>query len=153
MAKKKKSQEFQDELKESVHKIWLAGLGALATAEEEGSKVFKNLVERGEVYETKGRKSYEDAKGRVETAASDARDRAEGSFERMNAMVDETVNKVLQKSGVPTREEIALLTRRVEELTKVVEELRKQEKGSGKTAKPAAKSSAKAGGTKAKAAS
>jgi len=32
----------QDDLKDSVHRIWLAGLGALAAAEEEGSKLFSN---------------------------------------------------------------------------------------------------------------
>jgi poly(hydroxyalkanoate) granule associated protein phasin len=30
-----------------VHRIWLAGLGALAMAEEEGTKVFSRLVDRG----------------------------------------------------------------------------------------------------------
>lgn len=142
MAKKsKKTKEIQDDLKESVHKIWLAGLGALATAEEEGSKVFKNLVARGENYETKGRKAFEDAKGKVEGAADDAREKATSSFEKIGTTVDDTVARVLQKTGVPTREEIALLTRRVEELTKVVEGLREADKPA---AKPTAKRTTRA---------
>ena len=33
---KKKSKELQNDIMESAHKVWLAGLGAVAMAEEEG---------------------------------------------------------------------------------------------------------------------
>ena len=36
-------------VKDNAQHIWLAGLGALATAGEEGSRVFEDLVEKGEV--------------------------------------------------------------------------------------------------------
>jgi poly(hydroxyalkanoate) granule-associated protein len=45
----------QEEIKDSVHRIWLAGLGALAAAEEEGGKIFSRLVERGRDVESKGK--------------------------------------------------------------------------------------------------
>ena len=47
MMAKKKAKELQNELTDSAHKIWLAGLGAFAAAEEGGSKLFKSLVEAG----------------------------------------------------------------------------------------------------------
>ena len=50
-----------NELKESVHKIWLAGLGAMSVAEQEGSKLFKNLVEKGEQYESRGKERQQAA--------------------------------------------------------------------------------------------
>ena len=34
-------------VKDNAQHIWLAGLGALATASEEGGKVFEDLVEKG----------------------------------------------------------------------------------------------------------
>ena len=38
-------------LRDSVGQIWLAGLGALALTEQEGTKFFKTLVKRGEGFE------------------------------------------------------------------------------------------------------
>jgi parallel beta-helix repeat protein len=45
---KERAKELQSDLMESAHKVWLAGLGALAMAEEEGGRLFKNLIEKGE---------------------------------------------------------------------------------------------------------
>ncbi|MGB5658402.1 MAG: phasin family protein, partial [Thermoanaerobaculia bacterium] len=47
MTKKSKT-DVQNEVVQSAQKIWLAGIGALATAEEEGSKLFNSLVKKGE---------------------------------------------------------------------------------------------------------
>jgi poly(hydroxyalkanoate) granule-associated protein len=144
MAKKKDKKGKKDlsaEMKESVHKVWLAGLGALAAAEEEGSKLFKNLVEKGEGYEGRGRARYEDFKGQVEDAADRAKGQAESTWNKVEDRLDEAVTAALGRLGVPSRDEIATLTKRVEELTKVVEELSKKEKGASK---PAAKSTARA---------
>jgi poly(hydroxyalkanoate) granule-associated protein len=42
--------------------VWLAGLGAVATAEEEGSNLFNELVERGQKLEQDGRKKVSEFK-------------------------------------------------------------------------------------------
>ena len=47
MTAKKKTKELQNDIMESAHKVWLAGLGAVAMAEQEGSKFFSGLVEKG----------------------------------------------------------------------------------------------------------
>lgn len=116
--------KLQDDLKESVHKVWLAGLGAVAMAEEEGSKFLKNLVEKGEAYEAKGKERFSDVKEKVDEARGKARERAETTWEKVGDRFDETVAAALRRLGVPSREEIATLTRRVEELTALVEQLR-----------------------------
>lgn len=121
---------LQGELKESVHKIFLAGLGAMATAEEEGSKLFKNLVERGESYESRGKETWEDMKSKVDEARSKAKDQAGSTFEKVESQVDDTVAAALGRMGVPSREEIATLTKRVEELTVQVEKLSASSKAS-----------------------
>ena len=53
---KKKSKQRQNDVMESAHKVWLAGLGAVAMAEEEGGKFFTNLLEKGQKLE--GKSSY-----------------------------------------------------------------------------------------------
>lgn len=108
---------LQDDLKESAHRIWLAGLGALAAAEQEGSKVFNRLVERGRDFESKGR---EEAKEQYDKA----RTKAESTWSDVSSKVDEAVAGALHRLGVPTRDEIRNLTQKVEELTAKVETLR-----------------------------
>ncbi len=46
-----------------AHKIWLAGLGAVAIAEEEGGKLFKGLVEKGQTSRSAARSKVDKAKG------------------------------------------------------------------------------------------
>jgi poly(hydroxyalkanoate) granule-associated protein len=153
--KTRTAEEIKDDIKANASKVWLAGLGALATAEEEGGKLFRGLVKKGEVYEKKGRTQFDRIKDQVETLAEKAKSRA-GAFaeeakERAGeawAKVEETVEEkagvveerwddkvrgVLGRVGVPSRNEIASLTRRVEELTRLVE----------KKAKPATKKTVK----------
>lgn len=134
--------ELQDELVSSASKIWLAGLGALSTAEEEGTKLFKSLVEKGEAYETKGRETVDGVRGDVEKAVDKARGQANDAFGKVESRVDEAVSGALKRFGVPTRDEIATLTKRVEELTRLVESLKEEKSGSAKkSTKKSAKSS------------
>ena len=136
------SKEVQNELKDSVNKIWLAGLGALSTAEQEGQKWFKTLVEKGEEYQKRGQERVEDVKERFEDAADKAKERAGGTFGKFEEKIDELVSNTLRRTGVPGREEIAALTKRVEELTALVEQLQPAAKPARKTT--ARKSTAKA---------
>jgi len=123
----KEKKDLRDDLRDSAHEIWLAGLGALSAVEESGSKVFRDLVEKGKGYETRGREAVDEARDRVEEAAGKARGSAEGAWDRVQGQVDESVTGALHRFGVPTRDEIATLTKRVEELTQVVEDLKQQE--------------------------
>lgn len=131
MAKK----NWQGDVRESAHKIWLAGLGALATAEQEGSKLFKTLVEQGERFEAEGKQKLKEAKKDAEAAsvrakrvadetADRARRAAEGAWEQIGGAFDDKLAKTLHRIGVPTREEINALSRRIEELTRAVERAR-----------------------------
>jgi poly(hydroxyalkanoate) granule-associated protein len=116
--------KFQEEIKESVHRVWLAGLGAVAIAEQEGGKFLKNLVAQGEAYEARGKERFEEMKEKVEEATGKARERAGSTWEKVTEGFDDKVASALRRLGVPNREEVATLTKRVEELTKVVEQLR-----------------------------
>jgi poly(hydroxyalkanoate) granule-associated protein len=119
---------LQDELRESAHRIWLAGLGALAAAEQEGTKVFNRLVDRGRDFEAKGRTEFQGQYDKARTEVKDqyekARTQAQSTFENVGDKVDEMVTAALHRLGVPTREEIHTLTLRVEELNAKVESLK-----------------------------
>ncbi|HEX3127504.1 MAG TPA: phasin family protein [Thermoanaerobaculia bacterium] len=111
------TKNLQDELKDSAHRIWLAGLGALAAAGEEGTKMFDRLVDRGREYETRGR---EEARKQYEGAKTSTDD----FLKTWSDKLDESVTKALHRMGVPSRDEIHNLTRRVEELNAKVEMLK-----------------------------
>jgi len=114
----------QEELKDSVHRIWLAGLGALAAAEEEGSKLFSKLVDRGRDVESKGKVEVDKVGDKVRSEVDKAKAKAESAFENWGEKFDEKLTSALHRLGVPTRDEIHNLTRRVEELNSKVENLK-----------------------------
>ena len=125
---KQKTPELPKELKESVNKVWLAGLGALAMAEEEGSKLFKNLVKKGEEYEVKGKAEIGKEFGKLKDIVVEVRGKAGKAIEevsgKVGGKVDDQVASALARLGVPSKDEIATLTARVEELTSLVEKLK-----------------------------
>ncbi|MEM9555684.1 MAG: phasin family protein [Acidobacteriota bacterium] len=148
MADKTTDKNLQNEIKESANKIWLAGLGALAAAQEEGTNIFRSLVEKGESYESRGRETIDNVRGEVEDRVDRARGEANTVVDKIESRLDEAVTASLRRFGVPTREEIATLTRRVEELTTQVERLNEAKSTTKKAPakrtaakKPAAKSS------------
>ena len=126
MAKKKK--DLQTEVKDSAHQIFLAGLGALALAEEEGSKLFKTLVKKGEGFEKRGKKQFDKVSKTVEGQVDSALDQAEGAWGKIGRSFDERVAGALQRLGVPSRMEIQKLTKRVEQLTKKVDQAKTKTK-------------------------
>lgn len=107
----KKVKNVASEMKDVTRKIWLAGLGALAAAEEEGTKAFKTLVKRGTSFEERNRpkvhSSVKSAKGKVKTA-----------WDKVGSSFDAQVASVLARLSVPTREEINALNRRLDRLEK-----------------------------------
>jgi len=122
--KKKTAKPAERDLRATANRIWLAGLGALATATEEGSKLFDSLVERGEGFESRGRREMERAKDRF----ADARQGVERAWKGLEETLDERVAGALNRLGVPSRDEIRKLSQRVAELTAKVEKLRPKAK-------------------------
>ena len=122
-------------LRQPVEKIWLAGLGALALTEEEGTRLFKSLVRRGQGFEKDTRALLDRA---VETTKA-----APGEMvTRLEHGVTETITGVLRRIGVPTRREISALTRRVEGLATTLEKKPVRRRGARKTTTRRARTSA-----------
>ncbi len=123
MSLNEKARNLQEDIRESAHKIWLAGLGAFAVASEEGNKLFNNLMEKGEAVENQGSKATDSAKKTYEGA----KDRFDEMWNRAENVINDSVASTLHRMGVPTREEITQLTQRVDALMEAIGKL--NEKG------------------------
>jgi poly(hydroxyalkanoate) granule-associated protein len=111
-------------IRRSAHEIWLAGLGALTLAEEEGTKLFKMLVKRGAEMETHNRERLEKLIAKVKPLREDAG----VALQKVGAGMDNRMAAVLHRLGVPTRREIQGLSRRVEQLTHSLERRRPRQR-------------------------
>ena len=139
---KQQVKKVQEGVVGSAHSVWLAGLGAVALAGEQGRGVFDDLVGRGRKVEARGKQKVDRAKGEVERAG----ERVKGRVEELGEVLDRRVAEVMHRMNVPTREEIAGLTRRIEELTARVGEMATAERAAAKPVavpRPAAKKAAK----------
>ena len=124
-------------VKDSAHQIWLAGLGAFAKAQEEGTKVFDALVKEGESIQNKTRK-VADEQIAVVTG------KAVGTWDRLEQVFEDRVARALSSLGVPSKKDIDKLSKRVAELTSVVQKLTEAQEAAEKAvAKSAAKPVAK----------
>lgn len=116
--KAKSKGSLPEELTERGREVWLAGLGAMAAAEEEGTKLFNSLIERGKSYESQGREQLEEV-------AETATEQQQALSERVESTIAETVEVALERFGVPTQSEVKTLSRQLDRLTKKVEQLTK----------------------------
>ena len=119
MAKKKAKKKAQGpDILASAHNIWLAGLGAVAAASEEGGKLFNELVERGKGVEVQLSAPMERAGDSLRGTVKVVQERAGKTLRSIEGAVDDQVGAALGKIGVPTRDEVAALKRRIEKLTR-----------------------------------
>lgn len=108
-------------IKDRAQQIWLAGLGAFAMAGEEGGKLFKNLVKKGEVMEKHNKQRLEQVLTKAEKVQERVQGDARHALTRITRPFEDGVDNAMHRLGVPTRKEIQMLTKRVEELTRVVQ--------------------------------
>lgn len=123
---------------ESAQHIWLAGLGAFAKAQDEGTRLFEALVREGVSLEQKTRKltagKAEEARGAVEAAVGQVKERSQETWDKLEKVFENRVSRALNHLGVPGSTELKSLTHRVEELAREVHKL---------NAKPAARTTAR----------
>ncbi|MCQ6262039.1 phasin family protein [Alcanivorax sp. MM125-6] len=111
------------DLRKYTHQIWLAGLGAYARAEEEGSGFFDALVEAGREVERRAKEKtprVEDIKERVRHHTGETIDRMEKAF-------DDRLGKALSRLGIPNKREVDALRQRVQELTDALDHMEEDE--------------------------
>ncbi|TNE75816.1 MAG: poly(hydroxyalkanoate) granule-associated protein [Gammaproteobacteria bacterium] len=114
-------------IKDSARQIWLAGLGAYTKAEEDTGRFFDRLVQEGEQLENKTRGVVEKQIKSVEDRVGDVKDRATGTWDKLENMFDERVSGALRRLGIHRREEIEALERRIEILESELNRRRRSE--------------------------
>lgn len=129
-------------LSESAQQVWLAGVGAFGRAQAEGGKLFESLVKEGLSLEQVTRKvatgRVDAVRDAVETTVGQARERAADTWDRLEKVFEDRVQRALRHLEVPSREDLVALIDRVDALNA---ELRKL---GGTAAKPAKKAARKA---------
>ena len=111
---------------ESAQQIWLAGLGAFAKAQGEGSRLFDTLMKEGAGLEQKTRKiagKVDEVRGAVESGVTQVRERTQETWDKLEQVFENRVSRALGKLGVPGRKELEDLARRVDELNRDVKRL------------------------------
>ena len=117
---------FARELGDSAHQVWLAGIGALARAQSEGSRLFEQLAEEGRAV---GGSDGPAAEGSSAARLDGLRQALDGAFGRATAKASEAwdsvgrafenrVQQALRQMDVPTREDMDALGVRIDALTR-----------------------------------
>lgn len=139
-----KAEQLSKGLAESAQHVWLAGVGAFQRAQHEGSKLFDALVKEGSNFEATTRKlatgRVDAVRDAVEERVGTVRDRAVDTWDRLEKVFEERVQRALTRLGVPTRDDLVDLNHRVEALNRTLRQRGAAQDGG---AKPAAKAKAK----------
>jgi poly(hydroxyalkanoate) granule-associated protein len=140
-------------VKASAQQIWLAGMGAFAKAQEEGTKVFEALVKEGVSLQRKTQAVAEErigeVTGKMSAMAGEVTNKAGASWDKLESIFEARTAKAMSKLGVPTAKDVAELTARVDALASAVAKLGGKVEApakaprAAKAAKPAANGSTK----------
>ncbi len=113
-----------DRLRAAGRNLWLAGLGAAVEVEEGSRELFDRLVERGVPVEKKQKRL-------AETVA----ERANKAARSLSKLVDETLEYesrgMLKRLNLMTREDVKILSARLETLSKKINEYAVRHEGAG----------------------
>lgn len=112
---------------DTARQMWMAGLGAFVKTGQEGGRLFSTLVEEGEKFQDK---VSEKTSNQVNDTVDSVMNRASGQWDKLEAILEDRVIKVLDKLGVPTKDDVAELVEKIDALQAAVE---------GSAKKPAAK--------------
>jgi poly(hydroxyalkanoate) granule-associated protein len=138
-----KAEQMSRSLVESAQQIWMAGVGAFTRAQGEGSKMFEALVAEGMTIEKTTRKlatgKVDAVRDAVEDRVGVVRERATDTWDRLEKVFEERVQRALNRLGVPGREDLTDLSGRVDALTGELKKSGKKLPAAKKTAVKAVK--------------
>jgi poly(hydroxyalkanoate) granule-associated protein len=126
----------QAQLLRGVQQIWLAGMGAVARTQKDGPAAFQDAVFEGlrmlnqsrSAAQRIVRDAFEGAQDALQTRVGGAREQAQETWDNLEALFQSRVQRAMHQLGVPTAEEIRLLTKRVAELNENVKRIDARER-------------------------
>jgi poly(hydroxyalkanoate) granule-associated protein len=135
-------------VKDSAQQIWQAGLGAFTKAQVEGTKAYEALVKEGVSFQRKTQSAAEEkineATQKMTSMATDISSKASGQWDKLESIFEDRVAKALNKLGVPSAKDIAVLIARIDALNASVQKLSPAKATPKTAAKPAASPAARA---------
>ena len=114
-----------EKVKESASQIWLAGLGAYAKAEAEGSKLFDALVKDGEKLEDKTRSYLDRQLNAAKDKVDEVKAKASGSWTKVERAFDERVSSALHRLNIPTKNDVDNAVDKIDRLAQQIEKMAK----------------------------
>jgi len=109
-------EEAQSSLMESLRRVMLASIGAMALTKDELQAFIDKLIERGEVAEEEGKKLMNELMEKRKKKTGEAQD-----------MAVQRVHEVLDQMDIPTRTDINALGEKIASLSKKIDELKKSQ--------------------------
>jgi len=141
-----KAEQMSKSIVESAQHIWLAGVGAFGRAQEEGTRMFEALVKEGMNIEKSTRHLATDrvdaVRDAVEERVGHVRERASDTWDRLEKVFEQRVQRALTRLGVPGSKELQDLISRVNDLNGQLRKLAgvpSRKTSPAKARKPAAK--------------
>ena len=121
---------------QTLHQIWLAGLGAVSKAQHGAPQLLEDLINEGARVDAQARgsarKALQDVVGSVQSGVdarvSKLRGRAADAMENLENIFRTRVHRALTQLGVPSGEDIAALSKRVDALNANIHKLARQRK-------------------------
>ena len=96
---------------DTARQMWMAGLGAFVKTGQEGGRLFSSLVEEGEKFQDKVSTK---TTNQVNDTVDSVMNRASGQWDKLEAILEDRVIKVLDKLGVPTKDDVAELIEKID---------------------------------------
>jgi poly(hydroxyalkanoate) granule-associated protein len=122
------AQGLPNDVMHAGRQVWLAGLGAAGIVTTGGEAVFSMLVEEGK----RVRKlTVADVTDVLDNVVDTAVTPMKAAVVKLDTTVQSTTKTMLARIGVPSRQEVAALTTRVEQLITKVESLNVRKRGRG----------------------
>lgn len=101
-------------IQDTLRKVLLAGIGAMALAQDEFEALVNRLVERGELAEKDGKKLIREM---MEKQKKENR--------RVEEYVTKRVEETLSRLNMPTKGDIEALSKKISALSKKIDDLKK----------------------------
>ncbi|HTP74644.1 MAG TPA: phasin family protein [Burkholderiaceae bacterium] len=107
-------------IKESAQQIWLAGMGAFAKAQAEGTQAFEKLIKDGISLQKKtqgmAEEKISEVTGKMTAMAGEVSAKAGQHWDKLESIFEQRTAKAMSRLGVPSAKEMATLNDRIAKL-------------------------------------
>jgi poly(hydroxyalkanoate) granule-associated protein len=107
-------------IKDSAQQIWLAGMGAFAKAQAEGTQTFEKLIKDGLNLQKKTQGMAEDkindVTGKMTAMAGEVTAKAGQHWDKLESIFEQRTAKAMGRLGVPSAKDLAALNARIDML-------------------------------------